>query len=243
MSKLIVEPKTARLFRDTETFGKMDPYVKVQVGSTIKKTKTHSDGGKTPSWTDALTLDITGTEDSVTLTVYDEDIGKDDFVGSGVLMLSGLLKTGSYKDWLSLQYKGKEAGELYVEVTLMAKKSKTASADPYAATYPAGTYYATPAPAPSYYAPPASTYYAPPAPAPSYYAAPTATPGYYATPAPAPSYYAAPTTTTGFATAPPAGYTYTTTPGVYAPAPAPTYPATTTYTYAAAPTYYPPGSY
>ena len=30
MSKLVIEVKTARLFRDTETFGKMDPYVTLE---------------------------------------------------------------------------------------------------------------------------------------------------------------------------------------------------------------------
>jgi hypothetical protein len=46
MAKLVIEPKTARLFRDTETFGKMDPYVKFTCGSSSKKTKTHTNGGK-----------------------------------------------------------------------------------------------------------------------------------------------------------------------------------------------------
>ena len=41
----------AKLTRDTETFGKMDPYAVVNyLGREIGRTKVHEDGGKTPKW-------------------------------------------------------------------------------------------------------------------------------------------------------------------------------------------------
>jgi hypothetical protein len=241
MSKIIVEPKTARLYRDTDTFGKMDPYVTVQCGTEKKKTKTHSSGGKNPSWTDALSLKVK--DDTMTITVWDEDIGKDDFVGSTALDLNKISSSGGLKDWITIYHKGKEAGQVYLEITLADKKADygySYGAPGYAPTAPT-TYYAPPAPAPApapmYYP---STSYAPaPAPAPAYPAAyPSAYPSAYpATAYPAtayPSYTPAPAPAP--APAYPAYPSYTPAP---APAPAPTYPST--YPGAPGATYTPPG--
>lgn len=232
MTKLVIEPKTARLFRDTETFGTMDPYVTIQCGSAKAKTKTHTDGGKTPSWTGALTLKLTGTEDTITFSVWDKDVGDDDLVGTGVLSLATLYAAGYYKDWIELQYKGKPAGELYVEISTTS--TTTAYAAPGATVITPGAYIApapapAPAPTPAYY-PAATPTYTPTA-YPTY--APTAYPGTaYATPTYAPAAYPG-TAYAAPAYAPAATPTYT-----YATAPAPAYPATT---YAYAPATYPAG--
>ena len=47
---LFIRCMHAKLTHDTETFGKMDPYVKVTIGGQSQKTKTHNSGGKTPRW-------------------------------------------------------------------------------------------------------------------------------------------------------------------------------------------------
>ena len=41
----------ANLTRNTETFGKMDPYVKLETRMQKFKTTTINSGGKTPKWT------------------------------------------------------------------------------------------------------------------------------------------------------------------------------------------------
>jgi Ca2+-dependent lipid-binding protein len=40
----------ARLFRDTEAFGKMDPYCVLEFKEHKFRTKTHENGGKNPRW-------------------------------------------------------------------------------------------------------------------------------------------------------------------------------------------------
>jgi Ca2+-dependent lipid-binding protein len=40
----------AQLTRNTETFGKMDPYVKIETRMQKFKTNTINGGGKTPKW-------------------------------------------------------------------------------------------------------------------------------------------------------------------------------------------------
>lgn len=231
MSKIIVEPKTARLYRDLDTFGKMDPYVTIQCGGDKAKSKTHNGGGKNPSWKDALS--IKAKDDTMTLTVWDKDVGKDDFVGSTAIDLNKIqMGGGVLKDWISIYHKGKEAGQVYCEITLTSKSSAHGSygAMPagYApAAYPSAGY------APTAYAPaPAATYY-PTAPAPAPAPAPAgyyqSSPGVYApAPAPAPAYPSA------YPTAYPSAY-----PTAPAPAPAPAYPST----YPTAPAPGTPGTY
>ena len=40
----------AKLTRDTEYFGQMDPYVEIKTSVEKKRTVTHNDGGRTPVW-------------------------------------------------------------------------------------------------------------------------------------------------------------------------------------------------
>lgn len=208
MTKLVIEPKTARLYRDLDTFGKMDPYVTITGGDKKRKSKTHNGGGKNPTWNDTLT--VKATSDTITITVWDADIGKDDFVGSAVLDVTKMAYAGGLKDWVTLYHKGKEAGEIYLEISFLDKKAGGG----YGGYGGSQSYYQ--APQPSYYAPQA------PAPAPGY---PSAPGGYYQQPAPAAPGYGAPAAP-GYG-APPGGY-YQSSPGVYAPPQAPppqAYPA------------------
>ena len=47
---MILTVRQAQLFRDTETFGKMDPFVVLEYRGQKFKTKTHNSGGKNPQW-------------------------------------------------------------------------------------------------------------------------------------------------------------------------------------------------
>lgn len=115
--KLIVKPLRARLTRDTEVFGKMDPYVKLELGSQRYKTKTHNNAGKHPSWYDIFEMQRTN-EETLHLHVYDKDVLKDDHVGSGTFSINYLFSLPSYhySGNVPLLYKGKSAGEIYIDI-------------------------------------------------------------------------------------------------------------------------------
>ncbi len=53
---LIIKVKEGRLLRDTEVFGKMDPYCLLEIRGQRFKTKVHESGGKNPHWTDEFEL-------------------------------------------------------------------------------------------------------------------------------------------------------------------------------------------
>lgn len=91
--------KKAILTHDMEVMGKMDPFVKVEIGKTKKwSSKVVLKGGTKPDFKSQTKLfDIEQSDNpKITFSVYDkETLGNDDFVGSGVFDLKNLKK---YKD-------------------------------------------------------------------------------------------------------------------------------------------------
>mmetsp|Transcript_3239 Transcript_3239/g.6670 ORF Transcript_3239/g.6670 Transcript_3239/m.6670 type:complete len:329 (+) Transcript_3239:184-1170(+) len=107
----------ARLTRDTELFGKMDPYCVIRLGRVKTKTKTHKNGGKFPMWNAEFSINVE-TDDNLILEVWDKDFFKhDDLVGSAELDLRIVLReTNTVNDWFDLLYKGKKAGTLRLQL-------------------------------------------------------------------------------------------------------------------------------
>ncbi len=42
--------------KDRDILGKMDPYVKIRVGETVKRSRTAKNGGKNPQWGERIDL-------------------------------------------------------------------------------------------------------------------------------------------------------------------------------------------
>ena len=110
---LIVKPLCAKLTIDTEWFGKMDPYTKCTVGVTIQKTHTANDQGKTPSWSDTLSF-MTNNEVSMRVEMWDEDVGKDDFIGECDVPLTDVYRQQRANNWYTLKKKGKSSGQVMI---------------------------------------------------------------------------------------------------------------------------------
>eukprot|EP00826_Nyctotherus_ovalis_P055430 TRINITY_DN7358_c0_g1_i2.p3 TRINITY_DN7358_c0_g1~~TRINITY_DN7358_c0_g1_i2.p3 ORF type:complete len:129 (+),score=46.59 TRINITY_DN7358_c0_g1_i2:149-535(+) len=121
--KLIVKPTRANLTRKTDLFGKMDPYVKIEMGSQNARTKAHDNAGKQPSWFDVFEFNRTN-EDVINFSLYDDDIGKDELIGSGSIHLASICVPGgkNFSDSINLKYKDENAGELYLEIQFYPNK-------------------------------------------------------------------------------------------------------------------------
>ena len=110
-----IEIVEARLTRDTEMFGKMDPYVFLQYREQEYKTKVLDGAGKTPKWKDEVwTVEVKYIGDDVHFVVKDEDVGKDDTVGSGTVKMSAFAINGGIDEWYDIQHKGKAAGKVHM---------------------------------------------------------------------------------------------------------------------------------
>ncbi|KAI8365161.1 C2 domain-containing protein [Blakeslea trispora] len=108
--------------------GKQDPFVIFRIGETVERTKTDLRGGQHPVWDDQVTLPIPEKKDKVVVQVYDEDGKRQELISECELDISKVLADGEDDDWFELQYRGKPAGEIYLELTfyaaVSAKKNK-----------------------------------------------------------------------------------------------------------------------
>ena len=113
--KLALTVVEAKLTRDTETFGKMDPYVKIQTRQQNFKTGTKDGAGKTPVWNETFQIDVKYIGDDVQLQVYDEDPGSDDQIGVAVIKLSALCANNGIDDWFQIAHRGRGAGQVHLK--------------------------------------------------------------------------------------------------------------------------------
>ena len=110
---LKVQPVCAKLKKDQDFFGKMDPYCQVHIGSQAKKTKVAKDGGKTPVWNDELFFDLNGSETVVNFHIFDRDLmSKNDHLCEGTFPIANIMNGGQNN--LQLFRKGKVWGTLTV---------------------------------------------------------------------------------------------------------------------------------
>ena len=113
---LIVKPLSAQLTHDTDTFGKMDPFVKVTAGSQTFTSGVAKSMGKTPSWHDVFQINIVG-EHSINLAIYDKDkFSKDEFIGDCTIQLQDVFLRRSMADQYEIFYDGKLGGKIMVQL-------------------------------------------------------------------------------------------------------------------------------
>ena len=95
MISLTVAPIAATIAKDTDLVGKMDPYVTIEVAGKTERTKTVEAGGKTPRWAERFTFPC-NQNDTITLRIYDDDVGPDDFIGELRLSVLEVLAQGGF---------------------------------------------------------------------------------------------------------------------------------------------------
>ena len=107
----------AFLTHDTEVFGAMDPYVRFRVGDKSCQSTVAMDQGHRPEWDerDKFEFVVSDVDTKVEFTVFDEDVMKDDLVGSGEIPLAQLTKFKNNIDWFPIQWKGKSAGKVQMK--------------------------------------------------------------------------------------------------------------------------------
>ncbi|XP_022745884.1 protein SRC2 homolog [Durio zibethinus] len=203
--------------KDTEWISRQDPYVRLEYGTNKYRTRTCTDGGKTPIFQEKFTFTLIEGLREINVVVWNSNtLTYDDFIGNGKVQLQKVLSQG-YDDtpWPLQTKTGRYAGE--VRLIMHYGNAK----------HPAATY----TPAPPYADPP-------PPQVPLYSAPPTLSASYpppaitYPTTSPYPAYPSYPSYPSSTYPPPPSAY----------PPPPPTsaYPPAT---YPPASTYYPPGPF
>ena len=115
----------AKLTRDTEFFGKMDPFAVIDYRNERFKTVTKQNAGKLPVWNQTFKFDIKYIGDDMIFKVFDEDVTDNEAIGAFQTKVSAFARPGGLDEWFNLTYKGKSAGQLHIK-SAWTPKSATA---------------------------------------------------------------------------------------------------------------------
>ncbi|XVF01306.1 hypothetical protein REPUB_Repub04eG0076600 [Reevesia pubescens] len=213
--------------KDTEWISRQDPYVCLEYGSTKHRTRTCTDGGKTPTFQEKFIFTLIEGLREITVVVWNSNtLTFDDFIGNGKIQLQKVLSQGYDDSPWPLQTKtGRYAGEVRVIMHYANAKNPATtyapSAPPYAAPPHQVPLYSAPPPTTSASYPPPAAAYPTPSPYPAY-------PSYPSSMYPPPAAY------------PPPHSAYPPPHSAYPPPPPSAYPPAT---YPPASPYYPPGPF
>ena len=73
--------------QDKDLFGRQDPYCVVTCGSQTFRTRTAKDAGRNPVWNETFRFNVLN-ENEVVLLVKDEDVVRDDVIGTARISLA-----------------------------------------------------------------------------------------------------------------------------------------------------------
>ncbi|KAF9953538.1 hypothetical protein BGZ72_005348 [Mortierella alpina] len=127
--ELVIVPIQGRDLPNRERFGKQDPFILFKLGNVSKRSFTDVRGGQRPRWKDDqinILMYESDAKDATSLyvTCLDEDHQKSDLIGDCVINLAKVLEHGEHDDWFELSYKGREAGELMLQLTYYSHDPK-----------------------------------------------------------------------------------------------------------------------
>ena len=117
------------LQRDTEKFGKMDPYFLIEdQKKNVYRTPTMQDVGKNPKWNHTLEVPIESLDEILRIAVYDEDIINDTLIGDENYKASTLIGKNSPQT-LTINFKSKKAGDVTLNCSLHQIQRKNSQGD------------------------------------------------------------------------------------------------------------------
>ncbi|ORY94240.1 C2 domain-containing protein [Syncephalastrum racemosum] len=103
--------------------GKQDPFCVFRLGEVAQRTKTDYRGGQHPLWDDQVNIPVPPNKTKLYMQLFDEDSHREDLISEGELDLTKVLREGEQDDWFPLSYRGRKAGEIYLELTFYSAVS------------------------------------------------------------------------------------------------------------------------
>lgn len=108
----------AKLTRNVEMVGSMDPYVIIKVDGKELRTKTMDDAGKTPVWNQDFDVNLPDKKRDVTFQVWDAGSMSDTIIGETTVKLETILTQARDVKEIDIKHKGKSAGKLFIMSTI-----------------------------------------------------------------------------------------------------------------------------
>ncbi|OQV10062.1 C2 domain-containing protein [Cladophialophora immunda] len=124
---LVAVVDRAKNLPNRKTMGKQDPYCAMRLGKEAKKTETDKRGGQTPRWDQELRFTVHESPDYYKLkcSVFNDD-KKTDLIGEAWIDLTEVIIPGGGQSdqWRQLNFKGKYAGDIRIELTYYDTRPK-----------------------------------------------------------------------------------------------------------------------
>lgn len=124
---LVVIVDRAKNLPNRKSIGKQDPYCAARLGKEAKKTETDKRGGQTPRWDQEMRFTVHDSPDyyQLKVSVFNDD-KKTDLISETWIALKDIIVQGGGKSdkWHNLQFKGKYAGEVRMEMTYYDSRPK-----------------------------------------------------------------------------------------------------------------------
>ena len=124
---LVLVVDRAKNLPNRKSMGKQNPYCAARLGKEAKKTETDKRGGQTPRWDQEIRFTVHDSPDyhNLKISIFSED-KRTDLIGEAWVSLENILNPGGGKAdlWQGLNYKGKYAGELRLELTYYDTRPK-----------------------------------------------------------------------------------------------------------------------
>ena len=121
---LIVRPQSGKLTINTERFGKMDPYVKIECGANHSQTAVAHDQHQTPTWSDSFIYKVTG-EQTLSISVMEKDnLTKDDLLGETTIQLNDIYISKNVSKWYDIRKAGKVTGQILMSFEYYSEGQK-----------------------------------------------------------------------------------------------------------------------
>ncbi|KAI8090061.1 uncharacterized protein BX664DRAFT_281493 [Halteromyces radiatus] len=122
IGELAVVALKAKDLPNREIVGKQDPFCVFRLGEEAKKTKTDYRGGQHPVWDDQVNLIVPEGKVKMRVQLFDEDAKREDLISEADIDISTVIKEGEQDGWFPLTYKGRKAGEIYLELTFYSAR-------------------------------------------------------------------------------------------------------------------------
>lgn len=119
----------ARVEKDQNTFGDMDPYVEIEHRMERFKTKVSKDGGKEPKFNETFEYNVKYIGDDFTMRLMNKNsMLNDDLMGEATIKVSSLCLPGC-DDWWVVTVKGKTAGHIHFTAVWEPRDSQTKASE------------------------------------------------------------------------------------------------------------------
>ena len=94
------------------------------------KTRIHENGGKNPVWNQTFVLQLGSTTDDIKFEVKDNDAVGATIIGQATIKASSLCINGGVRDWFTVDFRGRSAGQILIESKFTPKGGVMTSMPP-----------------------------------------------------------------------------------------------------------------